>query len=375
MAVQELRIYLDGEPAAQAQLALFSEIKVDQAIGMATEAELHMLIRADGEGVWSGMQEEFAQPFSRVRIEVKIRDGDFVALIDGPVIAQDFELDATPNQSKMVLITQDDSVLLNRDEEVIVYEDKSEDEIVQEIFGKFGLSADADTVTMPAGGLERVIVQRGTAMQLLRQLGCAHGIFVYVEPGDIPGQSVGVFRSVVLDQPEWPELQMMGRHRNINNFQAHFDALRPLLARADTVNIPDVSHFSAVGQNVSFMGSLGDIDVHDMVEAGQVILARTREQPQDVFEAVSAAIDYSSWAYTANAEVAADSYPAVLMPHHTINVAGVGGYLSGRWLISQVSHTIDLKKSVRSYTQNFTLRRNARSNGNDGAVNSAEGVF
>jgi len=378
MAVQELRIYLDGEPATQAQLALFREIKVDQAIAMATEAELHMLIRADGQGVWSGMQEEFAQPFSRVRVEVRIGDGDFVALIDGPIIAQHFELDAAPNRSKMVLVTQDDSVLLNRDEEVLVFENKSADEIAQEIFGKFGLSVEADTVTMPAGGLERVMVQRGTGMQLLRQLARAHGMFVYVKPGAMPGDSIGVFQLADPGQADWPELQMMGKHRNINSFQAHFDALMPLKARADSVTISDLSHHTVMAEAMGETGlsdSLGDMRVHEMVEPGQAILARTREQLVDIMDAAIAAYDYSSWAYTANAEVAADSYPAVLMPHHTINVAGVGAYLSGRWLVSQVSHVIDLKKSVRSYTQNFTLRRNARSSGADGAVNSGGGIF
>ena len=65
----------------------------------------------------------------------------------------------------------------------------------------------------------------------------------------------------------------------------------------------------------------------------------------------------------------ADSYAGVLLPHRVVSVAGAGGYLSGDWLISHVTHTI----TDASYKQSVGLRRNARSAGGSGGLSG--GVF
>ena len=84
MAKAEYRVYFDSAPATAEQLARFTEIRIDQGIGVAAEAELDFPIGTSDAGIWSGIEEDFAQPFSRLRIEVKVADGDFVPLIDGP---------------------------------------------------------------------------------------------------------------------------------------------------------------------------------------------------------------------------------------------------------------------------------------------------
>jgi len=89
------------------------------------------------------------------------------------------------------------------------------------------------------------------------------------------------------------------------------------------------------------------------------LLARTREEANDLDDATQAAVDLSSFAYSATAEVGALCYSAVLSPHRVIGVAGAGSVLSGDYLISRVTHEIN----EGAYTQKFTLRRNARSAG------------
>lgn len=368
MPVSQFKLFFDNEAASEEQLGLFAEIRVDQGIGMAAEAELHMDIGLDEAGGWSGMEEDFSQAFSRIRVEVQIGEEDFVPLIDGPIIAQRFELSATPNSSRMVLVVQDDSVLLNQEESVELYEDKSADEVAQQLFQDAGLTPEADPVSVPAGGLTRYLVRRGTAMQFLKELARRHGMFVYVEPGDSPGSSIGYFKRPDLSAGDYPELLLIGADRNTNNFSAQFDGLRPLKARAGGVDITDQSIVSSETDS-SDVDPQGDEAVHDVVEAGMALLARTRETSDDLDAATAAAVNHSTWAYTASAEVTADSYAGVLLPHRVVSVAGAGGYLSGDWLISHVTHTI----TDASYKQSVGLRRNARSAGGSGGLSG--GVF
>lgn len=371
MAVTRLKIYLNNTAADDEQLSLFTQIKVDLAIGMAGEAELQIDVGADRTGRWSWLEEEFLQPFQRLRVEVKVRDGEFTPLIDGPIVSQRFELSAKPNRSRMIVVVQDDSVLLNQDEEVELYENKTADEIAGQLFQQYGLTADTDRVTAPAAGLTRYLVRRGTAMQFLRELARRHGMFVYVDAGDAPGVSTGVFKRPDTAPGDYPGLVLTGSGHNIREFTAGFDGLAPLTARADSVDATDISTVSSETDS-SDLDAQGAEAVHAVTRAGKTLLARTREETDDLDAATAAAVNHSSWAYMANTEVVADNYSAVLKPYKTIDVTGVGGHLSGTWLISQVTHHIDGGR----YRQSLTLRRNARSAGTSGGGGSAlSGVF
>jgi phage protein D len=362
MPAAEYRVFLDNQSADESRLAGFSQVRVDQAIGMATEAELHMDICLDDKGNWSGIEEAFAQPFKRVRVEVKLGEEAFVPLVDGPIVAQRFELSALPDASKLILVVHDDSVLLNQVEEVAVFDGETADGIATQLFRDHQLDTEVDSVAPSGGTLSRFVVQRGTAMQLLRELARRHGMFVYVKPGPNPGKSVGVFVKPDLTDSGLPELLIAGKERNVDRFDIQLDALRPVSARAQSIDIAAVQSLSSEA-HASTLTALGDKPVHEVVTPGHVLLARTREDSSDLDDATNAAVDHSSWAFTASGEVVVGSYAGVLTPHRVVKVAGPGGYLGGAYLISQVTHVL----TDGGYRQQFVLRRNARSDeGADG---------
>ncbi|VAW64536.1 hypothetical protein MNBD_GAMMA10-318, partial [hydrothermal vent metagenome] len=145
-------------------------------------------------------------------------------------------------------------------------------------------------------------------------------------------------------------------NRNINKFTAQFDALRPTQATASQVDINTREILSST-TTVPTQDTQGDIGAHEATEAGTTLLSRIRETTEDLDGATAATANHSSWAYSANAEVCADNYAAVLSPCQMVTVAGAGQHLSGQWLISRVTHVIN----DEGYKQQMTLRRNARS--------------
>ena len=351
----EFKMYFDNAPATEEQLDLFRSIRVDQGIGMVTEAELDMELRLDDAGSWVDFSEPFTQPFSRIRVEIKVADGDFVPLIDGPLVGQRMTMSASPNESMLTLVVHDDSVLLNQIETVSVFEEFSASDIAELLFAEAGLQPQVDS-TPPAGGsLERAVVQRGTAIQLLRDLARRHGMALRVVPGDTPGVSVGVFAEFGLDEEDLPELLVTGEQRNLDQISIAFDGLRPFAAVASAVDAGSLAVLRSEAPSSS-QTALGDEPTHTLVAPAQVLMARTREAESDLDAAVVAAADYGSWAYSATGEVDGGAYPAVLQPYATVGLAGAGP-MSGRYLVAQVNHMID----DQSYRQQFTLRRNARS--------------
>ena len=358
----EFRLFFDNVPATVQQLDLFRTIHVDQGIGMVTEAELEMEIRLDDSGAWIDFAESFTAPFARIRVEIKVGSGDFVPLIDGPVVGQRMTMSASPNDSLLTLVVHDDSVLLNQIESVSVFEELAASDIAQILFAGAGLVPEVDTTPAAGGSLERAIVQRGTAMQLLRDLARRHGMALQVVPGVAPGVSVGRFSAINLDGEDLPELLITGEARNLDQISIEFDGLRPFAAVAGAVDAGSLEVLRAEAQQ-SGQTMLGDEAAHAIVEPAQVLMARTRETASDLDAAVAAAADVASWAYSATGEVDSAAYPGVLHPYATIALAGAGP-MSGRYLVAQVNHTID----DQSYRQQFTLRRNARS-----AVGGASG--
>jgi hypothetical protein len=160
MPVARFRLFFDNAPADQERLDRFGEIRVSQAIGMAAEAELELPIGTGLDGAWSGFDEDFTEPFKRVRVEVQLDTHPFVALIDRPVVGTPFQMSAAPDHSRHTVVVQDDSVLLNREEKVAFFEDMASHEIAEALYGEYGLQAEVDSTPAAGAALTRV-VQRG----------------------------------------------------------------------------------------------------------------------------------------------------------------------------------------------------------------------
>lgn len=357
MPSAEYRLFVDNQPLDREQLDLFTSVRVEQAMGMAAAAELELQLATDAQGGWQGFDEAWLAPQARLRVEVKVGDGDFQALIDGPVVGQRYSLEAAPDSSRLVLIVHDDSVLLDREERVKVFENQPLARLVAELIEEPGLSSRiAAGLPDAASALDRFIVQRGSNMQLLRLLARRFGMQVHVEPGAEPGQSVGVFESPEARDEGLPELVLLGEERNIASFQAEFDALRPQAPRAASVSASDKQTLRASAAS-SDLQPLGEEPSHALTRAASTLLCHGREEQTDLDAATAGVAQVSAWAYTAQAEVDNDLYGAVLRPYRRLRVVGVGPQLSGDYLIARVLHQLD----DSGYRQSCSLSRNARS--------------
>ena len=156
------------------------------------EAELRMAMCLDAQGAWQHWPGDTATPFSRVRVELDIGNGRFVPLIDGPLASIDAALDSQPGRSTATIVVRDDSVFLNRDEEVEPpFENRSDSEIAEELFGRF--EQIRDTRIEGTDATPETTTRRGTVLQFLRELARANDRHAYVLPGDEPGASIGCF--------------------------------------------------------------------------------------------------------------------------------------------------------------------------------------
>jgi hypothetical protein len=357
----EYRMFFNNNPATREQLDRVAEIVVGQEVDKKWEARVNLPICVDERGIWSGEDEDFIRSFSRVRVEIKIGEKPFTALIDGPIVGYDSRMNSEPGQSSITLTVQDDSVYLNREERVSRFENMLDHEIARQIFGEFEQIASTDIEDTPAPGstLPPTVVQHGTAMQTLRSLARRQGMHAYILPGDSPGQSIGCFNAFPSQADGLPQLILLGSDRNIDTFNVRNNAQSPSTVRASSLSITDKEVITRTSsfRNLDLLGEEAGFESES--DTATQILPPYQGTSVYLDQAVTAEAANSSYAFDATGSVRDHCYQGVLLPYRLVTVLGVNGRLSGDYLITKVTHTL----TRSNYSQSFTLRRNALSAG------------
>ena len=367
------RLFFNNNSATREHLDRIEEITIEQEIDMAWEARIQILIATDDRGNWTGADAEIFREFTQVRIEIQMGDGAFVPLIDGPIVEFSDRISSEPSQSMTTVIVQDDSVRLNREDRVFMFENLLDHEIASQLFEEVEQITATEIETTPApGNNSPTVVQRGTAMQLLRRLARRQGMHAYVLPGTEPGQSIGCFKAFTTQTDGLPPLILLGAERNVSEFNPTNNAQSPARVTGCTLNVFD----KTVTQRTSDFGNL-DLLGEEQTFAEEKdtaihILPPRYGDAVDLDRAVAAEALRSSYSTEATGRIINDSYPAILSPYRVVRVCGATPSRSGNYLIRQVTHSI-----TRSYyAQSFSLQRNAQSSrSSTGAANLAESII
>ena len=194
MIATEYKILFDGTAATREELDRFETITVEQEAERPWQARLELTVCLDDQGNWSDDDEAFMEVGRRVRVELKAGEGDFTALIDGPIVGFDSDRRSAPGQSIVTVVVHDDSALLHRTAAVEAYPAGLTDSaIADRIFGEYAEIASTmieDTPDAP-DALPPEPRRRGTHMQLLRQLARRNDFVCAVVPGAEPAARSG----------------------------------------------------------------------------------------------------------------------------------------------------------------------------------------
>jgi hypothetical protein len=359
MPETQYRLFFNNTAASDQQLERIDRITVEQEVDMAWEMRLKVPISVDALGNWTGEDEAFMRPFSRIRVEIKLGTAPFVPLFDGPVTGFDSQMSSQPDQSTITLIAQDDTFFMNRVEQVVAFENRLDHEVAEQIFGDYSSQVSSTSIdTTPASGsaLDALVVQRGTAMDILRFLARRQGMHAYVLPGDNPGSSIGCFKAFPTAQGQLPALVLLGQECNVDSLHVRYCACKPSDASASTLRITDKQVQSETSRS-SDAELMGDETGEDSSQAAMQLLLPQQGESVDLRQAVTARAIASSYAYVVNGKILEEKYDAVLQPYRVVTVRAGNSPVSGDYLITQTTHTITRSQ----YSQSFTLKRNARS--------------
>ena len=371
------KLFINDEAADQDRLDSIEEIVVEQEVDMAWEARIKMPLCVDERGMWSDEDEQLLESFTRVRVAIQIGEEPFVPLIDGPVVGYNNVKSSNPGDSTVTINVHDDSVYLNRSVQIQRFEGLSDGEIASQLFSTVeGTSLtpdiDEDDIADPAEELRADVIQRATAITLLRRLARCQGMHAYVLPGDDPGQSIGCFKKFATEPDTdegLPEMTLLGKDQNITSFNLSNNGQGATQAQTFSIGISDLG-------TVSGTSSFQDLPLLGPQESTQEDQAATSvERPGGLCRRVpaehrsQARTERDSYTLQATGEILENCYEGVLRPYLVVPVKAVNGRESGNYLIKKVTHTL----SRSSYQQSFTLISNALSEGAETGVSDLVG--
>lgn len=362
------RLYFNNEPATREQLDLVESVTVEQEADMAWEARLEIPVCVDRRGRWTGDDAPFMEPSARVRVEVSVAVEDFIPLIDGPVVRLDSGMNFEPGQSTLTVTARDDSHFFNLRDEHFNFDDADDDYgIVSEIFDGFHPIASSEIDdSLREGRSESVPVRSNdTAMKVLLSLARVHDMHAYVLPGENPGESIGCFKPFPAfsdrQAERLPPLILLGTEANIRNLNHRYDRFMASETQAASIRISDKSVISSTGsfRDRELMGDRAALP-GSRQGARRILRPNPFEGPR-MDQAVASRAQSSSFAFETTGEVIEGCYQGVLRPYRLVTVRAGQTPRSGGYVITRVTHTLNRS----SYSQSFTLARNAESETSD----------
>jgi phage protein D len=354
MSAAEYKILFDGTAATADELGRFEAITVEQEAERPSQARLELSVCLDDQGNWSGDDEPYMQMLKRVRVELRVGEGDFEPLIDGPIVGFDSARSAAPGQSTVAVVVHDDSALMHRAAAAESYPPGQKDsDIATRIFGEYAEIASTEIEVTPDAPdpLPPELRRRGTHMQLLRRLARRNDLICAVIPGDSPGASIGVFHSTPVFAEEAPPLVLVGAGRNIESFDVELNAQQQSNVVASTLSFSDKSTVTCQSKvrNLELIGQAPPLESDDQV--GEQLLQPGVGEGMDLQHRVDREARRTSRVFTATGSVRQACYPGVLKPFHPVQVQLGTTPTSGTYVIERVMHRLGRS----DYRQDFTV--------------------
>jgi phage protein D len=357
--VAELRatIAVDGEEALDF-LASLVEMEVEEDHRAAATARVKLCIRLEGGG-WRLLDDDRLRPWTPLTVSVLI-DNEETDLFDGLITQVSPAFATDENACSIEIVAMDQTALMSVEEKLKNWPDGETDgSIASQVFGEYGLTPEVDDTEPTHDEAVATVVQRETDIRFLKRLARRNGFECFVKNGR------GYFRRPLADDRPLPTLAAhFGADTNLMSFDARLNGLRPTAVFMHDIDLvaKEVLEASAeAGESAGGLAQLGrDAAIGAAAPAGATPKTFVKHAPTtgaaEMRQLCRALYDEAEWLIEGHGEVDTVAYGSVLEARRVVPIKGVGELFSGLYYVTSVKHVFS---SVSSYTQKFTVRRNA----------------
>ncbi len=332
-------------------------ITVEQEMDTAWEARIKLPLLMDQLGNWQEFSLHTFAELPRVRVEVQIGENDSTALIDGPLVGLETPQSSNPGQSSIILIVQDDTHNLDRQQVQSSYDIDDLRGVVSEVFQEGDSIAPPDVEDIPAFQQDTPntrINRRDTAIKFLQKLAQQFHFHAWVMPSQEQWNSNAYFRSApaTISGYDLDPLVLVGAGQNILNF--HFTDNSSNAALFITSALGSINEHLEAVESQENEETQGEGEAVPRDRQRTLLLSPDDITPENMQNLSQNAADATGYVYEVTGQTNLECYKSVMFPYLAVDVTGVGENKSGNYLIKKVTHEID----KFGYRQSFTLVRN-----------------
>ena len=351
-------VLLNNTPAPPELLECIQQIEVEDHADMADMLRLKIAIAVkDGCSGYNVLDDNHFDRLTNIKILVTVGNGVPETLISAYVIETNANVANQPGQSVLNVVAIDPTIQMNLEEKVQPWTNMSDSTIATSIFGNHGFIPIVENTPIIRQEVNETVMQRGTDIQFLQHLAKRNGFEVYVEVNPLTGIPEGHFHPPAIEQlPQGVLTVNMGESTNINSFNPRFDMLKPTKTKGKNVDVMNGIMAPPVEIGSMLQKGLGATSLMNSNQPRITLMNPTGFSDTGELQTYSQAqSDRSSWAITGEGELNTIAYGGILRAKRPVNVRGAGTQYSGTYYVERVLHVL----SGDSYTQSFSLRRNA----------------
>ena len=256
MANKAFQIEFSGKAADEDFYGDVVSLTVEESTTAAGTLHLQIALRLQEDGTWTYLDDDRLALFNQVTVKVGFADGGGLlaalgsllggsssddglkTVFDGFITDVDVQLGSEPDDAFINLAGMDASVMMSVEEKVATWPDMSDSDIVQQIMSSYGIPLQADTTATVHQETDTTIVQRGTDIQLVRDLAQKNGMEFYLETRRF-GNPDGVLPRTAVERDAAARSGHSIRRwkQSAAKFSAHLSGQRPLSIKAAQMDV------------------------------------------------------------------------------------------------------------------------------------------
>ena len=318
-------------------------------------------------GDWQYLDDNKFQLFNNIIVKVGFSNGVSEYLINGYITNVMLRFGAGGQQSYLELRGMDPTCIMNLEEKVVSWANVSDSEIARRIFDSYDFEAKVDPTPIEHREDQKIVMQRGTDIQLLKSLAKRNGFECFVQKDITTEKIIGYFGKPTLESTPQKTISVFFEEKSdITSLDVFVDSLRPLTVQSQQINVSENSS-NEVSVDSSSLPKLGQKTLSDLIRSKIERISKPRSapsrslmstialDPRELQNLCKSLYDEASWFVNIRAEVNSIAYESVLKAKGLVSIRGAGELYSGTCYISKVTHII----TNETYLQKVEAKRNA----------------
>lgn len=362
MPAPAIQLLVDGEAVEPRLLDRVVRMEVRESDEDPTVAALRLQLAQQPSGAFFPLDDEVFASGVRLAIEVASPGGLPQRLFDGIVTHVRPHFESIESNCYLEVLAMDDAVVLDAFERTASYPDSSDSDAVSEIFGRYNITGDIADTSERHKTDERLLVQRATDWQFIRQLARRNGYVCYFEYDSAAEAVVGHFKPRALSVDPQADLTILQDGANLRWLDIEWAVTGPV--RYEGTAIDAIRKRIVASDGVAALDPLGEAGLADAIEQGLRdagaesavrLVRRARSTDEGIRAEGTARTDDAQFAIEARGEVDPRLYRGLLRARRPVLLKGAGNRMSGVYYVRAVRTAID----EGQITQTFIAERNA----------------